>query len=328
MLGLLGEKSVLSVSVQSTITATMSSLKALTHAYGGKLTVQSGINGTETRDYWLIMESFHGLPAGGLTRSAQIHRSWGMAVHRAENSFRRLRVYSLIYLLEGCGTFSTERDPAGRPVRAGDLFCLFPGIGHLYTPDPGTRWNEINVEFQGPAFDAWTGAGLLDPAEPVRHLEPTGYWLKRFHETVLPVAKKGGEPTLADTGRLIALIAEMCSTWTQSQSDAETDWANEARTRLLALPPDKTLDLVKEAKGFGLGEQAYRKKFKRLCGVTPTTFRSRHLIELACHELRGTHRGIKEIAYSLGFRTEFYFFRRFRQITGISPGEYRRRTTQ
>lgn len=36
--------------------------------------------------------------------------------------------------------------------------------------------------------------------------------------------------------------------------------------------------------------------------------------EQACHELRSTDHGIKDIAYSLGFRAEFYFFRRFRQI--------------
>ena len=274
------------------------------------------------------MESFHALPAGGLTRSAQIHRSWGMADHRLAQTLRRMKVFSLVYLLAGEGRFSDDRGTTDRPVRAGDLLCLFPGIGHVYSPAPGARWDEINLEFQGPAFDAWTGAGLLDPAEPVRRLEPVDYWLKRFHETVLPVAQKGGEPTLADTGRLVALIAEMCATWARPRSDDETAWAGEARTRLLALPPAKTLDLVKEAKGFGLGEQAYRKKFKRLCGVTPTTFRSRHLIEQACHELRGSDRGIKDIAYSLGFSTEFYFFRRFRQITGLSPGEYRRRASQ
>ncbi len=303
-------------------------LKALSHAHGGKLTVQSGMAPGETRDYWLIMESFHALPAGGPTRSAQIHRSWGMINHRLENSCRRLKLYSLVYLLEGSGVFSDERGKPDRAIRAGDLLCLFPGMGHVYTPSPGTRWNEINVEFSGPAFDAWTGAGLLDPAEPVRHLEPVDYWLNRFHETVLPLAPKGREPTLADTGRLVSLIAEMCSTWAQSQSHHDIDWANQAREHLLSLPPEKPLDLVKAAKTLGLGEQAYRKKFKRLCGVTPTTFRSRHLIEQACHELRDSCRGIKEIAFALGFGTEFYFFRRFKQITGLSPGEYRKRANQ
>ena len=305
----------------------MRSLKALSHAHGGKLTIQSGRVSGKNRDYWLIMESFHGLPAGGITRSAQIHRSWGMDQHRQENARRKLKVYSLIYLTQGGGTFSDDRQKTERPILSGDLLCLFPGIGHVYTPLPGTQWNEINIEFSGPAFDAWVGAGLIDPAEPIRHLEPVASWLKRFHEVVLPLAPKGAAPTLADTGRLIALIAEMCATWQHPQLDTEVEWANRARSQLLTLPARKPLDLVSTAKNFGLGEQAYRKKFKRLCGVTPTTFRSRHLIEQACHHLIGSNLSMKEIAFSLGFGTEFYFSRRFKQITGVSPGEYRRRAT-
>ena len=305
-----------------------SSLKVLSDTHGGKYTVQSGIIQGETRDYWLIMESFHALPTGGITRSAQIHRSWGMINQHREKTFRRLKVFSLVYLLDGEGFFSDERGKTDEPVRAGDLLCLFPDVGHVYCPLPGTRWNEINIEFSGPAFSAWTGTDLLDPAEPIRRLAPVDYWLGRFHESVLPVAKPGREPALVDTGRLIALISEMCSTWLRPQSDHAMEWIHTARAWLINLPPTVPLNLVKAAKALGLGEQAYRKKFKRLCGVSPTTFRSRNLIEQACHELRGTDRGIKDIAYSLGFRTEFYFFRRFRQITGLSPGEYRRRSTQ
>lgn len=83
----------------------------------------------------------------------------------------------------------------------------------------------------------------------------------------------------------MALIAEMCATWQTPRLDADVEWAGRARTRLLAMSVEEALDLVREARHFGLGEQAYRKKFKRLCGLTPTLFRSRHLVELACHRL-------------------------------------------
>jgi AraC-like DNA-binding protein len=303
----------------------MRSLKALSHAHGGKLTVQSGIGPGKSRDYWLIMETFHGLPAGGIIRSAQIHRSWGMIDQRMANARRKLKVYSLVYLTKGEGAFLDERSQTERVIKAGDLLCLFPGVGHVYTPAPGTRWNEINIEFSGPAFDAWMGTGLVDPSEPIRHLEPVSYWLKRFHQVVLPLAPKHVEPTVADTGRLVALIAEMCATWQNPQLDSEVEWANQARSQLLALPPQVTLELKALAKELGLGEQAYRKKFKRLCGVTPSTFHARHVIEQACHHLIGSNLSMKEIGFSLGFGTEYYFFRRFKQITGVSPGEYRRR---
>ncbi|EIP98514.1 DNA-binding domain-containing protein, AraC-type [Opitutaceae bacterium TAV1] len=303
----------------------MRTLKALSRAHGGKYTVQSGINPGETRDYWLIMESFHTPAAGGITRSAQIHRSWAMQQQLAEGAWRTLAGYSLVYVTEGGGRFRDERHKADLPVSAGDVICLFPGIAHAYGPPAGERWNEINLEFSGPVFDAWMGVGLLDPAQPVRRLGPAQVWLRRFYDVVQPLAKRGAEQTLRDAGRLVALIAGMCATWQTPRQDGDVEWAGRARARLLAMPPEETLDLVKEARRFGIGEQAYRKKFRRLCGITPTLFRSRHLVELACHRLISGHESVKTIGLTSGFGSEFYFSRRFKQITGMSPGEYRRR---
>ncbi len=304
----------------------MRPLKALSLAHGGKYTVQSGINPRDKRDYWLIMESFHAPASGGITRSAQIHRSWAMQQQLAEGIWRTMSVYSLIYVTEGEGWFRDGRRKEALPVSTGDVLCLFPGIAHAYGPPPGKRWNEINVEFSGPVFDAWMGAGLLDPAQPVRHLGPARTWLRRFHDVVIPLAKRGAEQTLRDAGRLVALIAEMCATWQTPRLDADVEWAGRARARLLAMPVEADLSLVAEARHFGLGEQAYRKKFKRLCGITPTLFRSRHLVELACHRLISGHESVKTVGLTSGFGSEFYFSRRFKQITGMSPGEYRRRT--
>lgn len=284
------------------------------------------MNPGEIRDYWLIMESFHAPTSGGITRSAQIHRSWAMQQQLAEGAWRTMPVYSLVYVTKGGGCFRDERHKADAPVSAGDVICLFPGIAHTYGPPPGERWNEINVEFSGPVFDAWMGAGLLDPRQPVRHLGSPRVWLRRFHDVVLPLAKRSAEQTLRDAGRLVALIAEMCATWQTPRLDADVEWAGHARTRLLAMPVEEALDLVREARHFGLGEQAYRKKFKRLCGLTPTLFRSRHLVELACHRLISGHESVKTVGLTSGFGSEFYFSRRFKQITGMSPGEYRRRT--
>lgn len=303
----------------------MRSLKALRHVHGGKFTIQSGIGPKEKRDYWLIWHSLQSHPVGAVTRSAEIHRSWAMRYHMQERpEWRRsLRVYSLVYVLRGGGVFLGPKGPE-RPIREGDLLCLFPGVGHVYAPHPGTSWDEINVEFSGPVFDAWTGADLLDPAQPIRHLEPIPYWRRRFHQVVLPLARKRRETTLEDAARLVGLIAEMCGTWKSPARPAGLLWAERARKQLLSLPLDHDLDLVRVARSQGLTEQAYRKKFKRLCGVTPTLFRSRHLVEQACHLLCATDKPIKEIAYALGFGNEFYFMRRFKQITGWPPGEYRR----
>jgi AraC-like DNA-binding protein len=301
----------------------MPSLKTLARSHGGRYFRQSGVNPADTREYWLIAETLQPVPGGAITRSAQIHDSWAMQRQYQAGVLDTFNRYSLIYVTKGRGWFRDDRHPEPLPVEAGDVICIFPGIAHAYGPEKGERWDEVNVEFCGVIFDAWTGPGLLDPAVPVRKLRPVEYWQRRFHEVVLPLARSGYESRLRDAGRLADLLAEMCDTWGSSQGDPDTLWAEQAKARLLN--KIGTLDLIAEGLAFGLGEQAYRKKFKRLCGVTPTAFHARHLIEQACHRLIESDISVKGLAYESGFGTPFSFSRRFKQLTGCSPEEYRRK---
>lgn len=299
----------------------MLSLKTLSRNHGGKYIRQTGHRPDEKRDYWLISQSLHPIPTGAITRSAQIHQSWAMQRQLESGNLDTFPRYSLIYVTKGRGGFRDDRHKDAIPVAAGDMLCVFPGIPHAYGPPQGERWDEINVEFSGVIFDAWTGPGLLDPAVPVRKLLPVDYWLRRFHDVVLPLANPGYELRLRDAGRLTDFLAEMCDTWRNPQEDRDSSWADQARARLLTQAGQ--LDLDAEGRAFGLGAQTYRKKFKRLCGVTPTVFHARHLIEHACHRLIESDISIKALAFESGFISPFSFSRRFKQIIGCSPEEYR-----
>jgi AraC-like DNA-binding protein len=73
-----------------------------------------------------------------------------------------------------------------------------------------------------------------------------------------------------------------------------------------------------------MSAETFRKKFARLAGTPPWRYRMTQVIERACrlvHEGRLTN---KEIAERLGFNDEFHFSRRFKQITGRSPREFRK----
>lgn len=238
---------------------------------------------------------------------------------------RTLEWYSLVYVFRGNGTFY---DSIGvRPVTAGDVICLFPGVPHAYGPAADARWDEINVDFAGPAFDAWRGPGLLDPAEPVRRLEPIGFWLSRFHELVGSVSRAHGMPTLRDTGRLVDLIAQMTTDWQPTADKRAAQWLEAVEARLDALSAEEQPDYAKMAADFGLGEQTFRKRFRKLTGITPAQYRSRRLIEQACLLLETTGLSCRTIAARLGFESEFYFSRRFKQLAGASPREFRQRAS-
>ena len=311
----------------------MESLETLCDRYGGKFSKQRVSWFGGRRDYWLIFEALHPIAAGYVSRSAQIHNSWGMRWHFEEGQLRTLACYSLVLITRGRGVYRDVHTKEDLEVQAGDLICIFPGQEHAYCPDPGETWDEINIEFAGPAFDCWMGVGLLDPHEPVRRLAssaPSGkidYWQQRFYEVVLPLAKSETfEPRLSDTGRMLALIAEMCESWQSVNCDADLKWINAAKRALKGLPLHHKPDYEELARAFGIGEQAYRKKFKRLSGLTPVEYRSRLQIEAACHQLI-SDKPIKEIGYDLGFGSYYYFSRRFKQLTGMTPGEYRTNAT-
>lgn len=284
------------------------------------------VGGRESvRRYWLLFDSPQAPGPGCLVRSSRIADSWGMRPRLEQDpTFRRtLDRYGLVYVYRGSGTFYDAR--GSRPVRAGDLICLFPGVPHAYGPDVDERWDEINVDFSGPAFAVWQGRGMLDPDEPVRRLEPLGYWLARFNELVGSVSRAHGMPTLRDTGKLLELITHMIADWQPTAEKSVARWLQEVEARLDEIPVEQAVDFERVAREFDLHEQAFRKKFRRLTGVTPAQYRARRLIEQACLMLEQTNETCRSIARRLGFESESYFSRRFKQFVGTSPRDYRQR---
>lgn len=314
----------------SNVDSILAPLKELSNVHGGKYFVHfdQDHNCDTPRGYWLIFESMFHLPGGTFFRSSQIHNSWAMqsAMFAKPRQMRKLPFYSMTYIHRGSGRYYDANHPKGIVLSAGDLICMFPGQPHVYGPDQGTRWDEININFTGEVFHGWIGQNLLDPMEPIRRLESVEHWLTQIHQLVLPLAKPGRKPAITDTGRLLDLLSRMCLAWQTPWEDAQVLWLEKAQKKLRDWPLDEPLELKQLTRVFGYSEQTYRRKFKRLSGMTPLNYRMRYVIEMACHRLRDTSIPLKQIADDLGFGSEYYFSRRFKQIAGMPPGAYREKS--
>ncbi len=238
--------------------------------------------------------------------------------------FRKFDQYALVYLLDGSGRYEDTNGRA-QPVRPGDIILVFPELPHAYGPGPGEHWTEFYLCFDGPVFELWQSRGLLDPRQPLYHLEPVHFWMQRF-ESILGVPRQpGSAPPLFEVCRLQQLLAEVLLGGNSSPAhQQDVQWTSRA-CALLESDLESAFDLAVLARRFGMSYQTFRKRFTRILGQSPTRYRAARLIDRACELMQQGQLSDKEIARGLGFCDEFYFSRRFKQITGQTPRQFRHR---
>ena len=79
------------------------------------------------------------------------------------------------------------------------------------------------------------------------------------------------------------------------------------------------------ARHAGIGPSRLNQLFKEHCGRTPIQHLLTLRLQCAAGHLRNPYWNISEIARQCGFENANYFSRKFREVYGVTPGEFRRR---
>jgi AraC-like DNA-binding protein len=258
-------------------------------------------------------------PLGRLTTAGFIRDSAGAG----GTVLRVLGSYAIVYLLEGSGRYQ-DANGCDQRVQAGDLLLIFPELGHRYGPGEGERWSEFYLVFDGPVFDMWRQAGLLNPAQPIQRLEPVDDWLARLEGSLRAPRPLTVAGRMSEISRFLSLLTDILAPNSLEPAVAEPTWLARACT-LLEAELTHEIDIHAVAGAVGLAYETFRKRFRQHIGVSPARFRAIRRIDAACAMLQQPGLTIRAIAASLGFSDEFHFSRRFKQINGLSPREFRRR---
>ncbi len=117
------------------------------------------------------------------------------------------------------------------------------------------------------------------------------------------------------------------------QSDPETEAADDrarlqSSIRYIGDHYDQTITVDELAADIGLTRASYTRQFKKITGKLPLEYVNAVRLERSKQLLQLTDDRIHEIAQNVGFSSEYYFGRRFKQYAGISPGLYRRHHRQ
>ncbi len=242
------------------------------------------------------------------------------------SGFRRLDAYAIVYILEGRGRYQDENG-VDLDVKSGHLIQVFPSLGHAYSPETDDGWIERYVVFEGPIFSLWEESGLLNPQHPVLHLRPVHRWNTKIAHVFGGSGRSGLLTELEETCRLQEFLAEalLAKHRNVEMSTDDRAWLA-AACALLGSQPASDGDhrsLKSVADSLSLSYDGFRKRFRRLSGMSPARFRARQLIRQACSMMQAGVTTNRDIADALGFYDEAHFSRRFKQFTGYSPQAYR-----
>lgn len=254
----------------------------------------------------IVFQTSAGSPLGRIALAGLLKQHAGVP----EKPMRTLGNYALIYLLNGEGTFKDARGAYFRVV-PGNLWIIFPEIPHWYGPAKGSLWDEFYIVFSGPIFDLWRAKGLIDPNQPVRHLNPIDYWLRRLQEVVV---------TESDPLQQICSLQHLLAEALEASDDShEPHWLE--RARILLQTEDGSGEKVSRA--LGMSYETFRKRFTAAVEASPGRYQTMKMIDKACALMVAGTLTNKEIAERLNFCDEFHFSRRFKKIMGLTPTQFR-----
>lgn len=237
---------------------------------------------------------------------------------------RILNEYQLLYITEGEGIFNSAH-AKDIPLKAGDLFLLFPGEWHTYHPTGKNGWKSYWLGFKGKNVDDRVKAGFLSVDKPIYHVGFSADIIRLYEEAY----KRAQEETpysqqiLAGiVNHLVGLMYALERSMELSKDHTRVDMINLARLRIReSLEADLTIQQI--AEDLGVSYSNFRKLFKEFTGISPALYQQDLRLQRAKELLATTSLSIKEIAYRLRFESPDYFSSKFKIKTGKKPSEFR-----
>lgn len=241
------------------------------------------------------------------------------------DSGRTLNEYQLLYITKGKGRFTSKTVDRTIHISEGNMFLLFPGEWHNYSPDPSTGWEEHWIGFEGQSIENWVSNKLLTPDKPVLKVGIHDEIVNLYRSAVEAALeqKSGFQQVLSGIVHHILGLA-YCYDRNFVFESSEVSLIN--RAKIIINEHFTTIHPQAIADELNMSYSNFRRIFKEYTGFAPIQYIQTAKISKAKELLTNSPLSIKEIAWQLGFENHEYFFSIFKKKTGCTPAEYRRLT--
>ena len=228
---------------------------------------------------------------------------------------RTFPYFCIFHLLKGDAFFYDAAAGEPRFFKEGCGMIVPPGMKQIYG-GVGKPFVEDSVCFSGPLADLMLRNGLLR----------TEIFYMGGERRLLPVIRaiqKGTLPALLEAS---AMLVQLLLRINQERGEKETERKPRIANLLAHLNkhPEHPWSVEEMAEYLNISTNSLRKLFQDHQGMSPKHYLDqlwvRHAAELLCM----TNASVLEIARQMKCADPYYFFRRFRKLTGMSPAQYRK----
>ena len=236
---------------------------------------------------------------------------------------RILREFQAVYISSGRGWFEGA-DQKRHSVSAGDLFLLFPGVRHAYSPSPETGWHEYWVGFAGNHALRLRENGLITPEKPIHRIGLNQEVMVDFEQAIqlCRLQPPGFQVLLGAI--VIQLLAHIHACGIRAKTTHGDRECVETARSIMLMRLERGIDVENIAAEVGLSYSRLRRIFQHYTGLTPYRYFLQLRIRRAKELLQEHRLSIKEIASRMNFENQYYFSRLFKKKTGLSPSQWRK----
>lgn len=210
-------------------------------------------------------------------------------------------------------------------IGAGHMFWLLPGFHYEYFEDPNDPWQYVWLHLEGEgAVDFAVGCGF-DGNRAVRFVENADELAGMMFGLRDALA-----PPEANPYQIISMLFDFARACGGSPDvgDEEED-AYGVLVKRASMTIDSNLhaplNVTELAKVLQVGRTKLFLAFREKLGITPVVYLRQKRVERVKELLRSSDRTLEDIAQATGFTNAKYLMKTFREVEGMTAGEWRKK---
>ena len=236
---------------------------------------------------------------------------------------RILHEYQINYITEGEGIIETSQN--SYPIKKGSIIIIKPGVWHRYKPLESTGWQENYIGFNGNIPDSLLNVPFFSSDAPVMQIGYHESIIKSFFEVFNLIRDERPGYHEMCSGLVMLILGKILSI-KKNKNFVNKTIEHSIQNACIIIRSNLTSNLNVEelAAELNISYSLFRKVFKKYIGLSPAQYHLSLRIQQSQYMLANSNLSIKEISFSLGFCSIYYFSKLFKEKINVTPGTYRR----